>query len=318
MISTSSEFRRAQANGPRSKEEPASTALVDSIEEIQRIVAENKRAEAELLQARADAAQLEREAVARTQAEQGETIAAFASYLDVPPAYTAASIAARLPTLSASVRPLLESVLATMQSGASRFVVAESLHSLAGLELPRLRADDKLLGPSIAKALREMPPFNPKAYQVSNCVDWFEGWVTSVGVSLPSFPHIACEQEHEWNARIGMNMRKGYYSSSLDENYRLGGLEMKLLSDRRSELENKAKVAHHDAMEDLRARLVAIIDPVVASLPFGPAWWWARDFRRVIAREGSRTRAPHLHADPFEAWRQTQILGIKFPFEQLK
>jgi hypothetical protein len=233
--------------------------------------------------------------------------ASLAAYFGATSAeYLADALDAHEPT-SLVTRPIFAQLRRTEPA-----IVAEALHCLAGT-LPggAPRAADKLIGASAAKATRALPsPHSAALPPRPQRPGWFAAWAPSAGIAISPHPGVQFETPAQWTRRIEAQRRQGLYADPA-----LAAREAELMRKRRQELEETADAKHHASIEAVRLGVIAVVDEVIAAMPFSPAYWHARELRRALAGE-QMLMPPHpsVPGVPFTAWRMSQALGVRFDF----
>jgi hypothetical protein len=283
-----------------------------TLEDIQRSVASAKRDASDAEATRAAASARTARAAADEIERRNALMASLAAYFGATSAeYLADALDAHAPTISIA-RPIFEQLRRV-----EPHIVVEALHCIAGsLPFGAPRAADKVIGTNAAKAVRTLPAslaieLPPRPQRPG----WFSDWAMSAGISMPSHPGVDFETPAQWTRRIDAQRARGLYSADSAENTRLAAQEAELMRKKRFDLEEKADAEHHAAIEAVRLRVVSVVDDVLAAMPFGLAYWYAREFRRAVANE-RLTMPPHpsVPGVTFTAWRMTQVLGVRFDF----
>lgn len=187
----------------------------------------------------------------------------------------------------------------------------EARVALAGSLLPPVRADDKFFG-GADKRLRAFPPARPAA--VSYDTGWYPTWAREAGVPLAA-SYVGFQNLDAEIARVRREEKdKKYDRHDSARNTSLAEREIELINKRSQDARAREIEDVPRILDKQREAILKIVDRVLVGLEMGIAFWWAREFRRAIAGEPARLPEDR---DKLSAWRWTQALGVRFPFETL-
>lgn len=159
------------------------------------------------------------------------------------------------------------------------------------LALPPVRKDDAVFGVDAAAQIRVFPPaassgmHSPPAPKI--CDLWFESILKHVGIAgtwVPRAPSTVDDAKDEIE-RVHQHRERKLYSKDYSQNLAMALREIELIEAASRKAFDLSVGGNQSAGSELRGKLLAVVEAAIKGQPFGAAWWWGRQLRRLLAGE---------------------------------
>ena len=202
-------------------------------------------------------------------------------------------------------RPLL--LLAGHEADADPQTARESRHVLAATgDLPKVRKGSAFGDVAQLRTLPSAQLGRPKVYE-----HWLEDVIApAIGLEWPAPTSNKLEAPRDAWERTRSQHHRGDYGPDARTSLALADREYALICEVfKAEADRIAAQYATDAIA-ARARVLAVVDAALGTMPIGPAWGWTRELRRHVAGE-----RPRIESEFARVWATCLALGVRLSLD---